>query len=179
MGCSDHRVLHFSLKISRPALTVKQISFRKVKSIDIDEFKSDLRQADVIAKPKATTEDLVKQYHQSLSSVLDVHAPLQKKTLVVRPHCPWFNQEIKAAKAKRRACERKWRHTQSNQDLLSLKLQKNRVNRLLMSAKVDYYTELIHRHKNNQSALFKTTKSLFGENSTTSLPPWDNQDMLN
>ena len=43
---------------------------------------------------------------------------------------------------------------------------------------MEYYTELIHRHKNNQSALFKTTKSLFGENSTTPLPPWDNHAKL-
>ena len=49
---------------------------------------------------------LAEQYHDTLSSILDQHAPLITKTIRVRPNTPWFNEDIKQAKSERRRRER-------------------------------------------------------------------------
>ena len=60
--------------------------------------------------PDALT-DLVSCYGSTMTSLLDKHAPLQKKTITVRPRVPWFNNEIEEAKRLRRRNEKIWRMT--------------------------------------------------------------------
>ena len=100
---SDHMVLHCELNVSRPSLTEKEISFRKIKDIDIERFKLDLMSTDIVSNPKDTACELAIQYNQTLSSLLDEHAPLQKKILLERPLCSLSSSDIKPAKARRRA----------------------------------------------------------------------------
>ena len=53
--------------------------------------------------------DRVKLYLSSLRSILDQHAPVQKKLLPIRPHSPWYTDEITQAKKERRRCEKQLR----------------------------------------------------------------------
>ena len=46
-------------------------------------------------------EDRVKLYLSSLRSILDQHAPVQKRLLPIRPHSPWYTDEITQAKKER------------------------------------------------------------------------------
>ena len=39
-------------------------------------------------------------------SLLELHAPLKKRTIVVRPASPWYTDEIITEKVKRRRLER-------------------------------------------------------------------------
>ena len=39
-------------------------------------------------------------------SLLELHAPLKKRTIVVRPASPWYTDEIRTEKVKRRRLER-------------------------------------------------------------------------
>ena len=41
--------------------------------------------------------------------MLDKHAPVSKKTVLLRPSNAWFNEDVQEAKRKRRRAERKWR----------------------------------------------------------------------
>ena len=50
-------------------------------------------------------EDWVKLYFSSLRSILDQHAPVQKRLLPIRPHSPWYTDEITQTKKARR-CEK-------------------------------------------------------------------------
>ena len=59
----------------------------------------------------AGDEDRVKLYFSSLRSILDQHAPVQKKMLPIRPHSPWYTDEITQAKKASRRCEKQWRDT--------------------------------------------------------------------
>ena len=49
-----------------------------------------------------------------LSSLLDKHAPLCKKTIKIRKRAPWYNSEIECDKRERRRLERKWRQSHNN-----------------------------------------------------------------
>jgi hypothetical protein len=50
---------------------------------------------------------LAKCYDDTLSDILDKHAPVKRKVMVVRPRVPWFTNNLRRLKAERRKLERK------------------------------------------------------------------------
>ena len=77
-------------------------------------------------------------YNSNLKSVLDKHAPLKTKVNVESPRVPWFNEEIKDAKRKRRKAEKKWRSSRQAADLASFKYRQNVVTRLMNKARQEH-----------------------------------------
>ena len=67
------------------------------------------------------TDHLAECYEATLASVIDRQAPLKSKVILERPRVPWFNNEIKEAKCKRRKAEQKWRRSKSTIDLDNFK----------------------------------------------------------
>ena len=95
---SDHCTVLSELTIRMPPTTVKEVCYRKTKAIDIESFKDDLRKLRLCQDPPDALIDLVSCYGLTMTSLLDKHAPLQKKTMTVCPRVPWFNNEVKEAK---------------------------------------------------------------------------------
>ncbi|KAK3752972.1 hypothetical protein QZH41_005129 [Actinostola sp. cb2023] len=85
----------------------KELQFRKLKKINLEAFKDDIAASDLCRLQSSTLEDLVKCYDDTLSSILDKHAPLQRKVVVVRPMVPWFSDDLKKLKSRRRKLEKK------------------------------------------------------------------------
>jgi hypothetical protein len=81
-------------------------SYRRINSIDIDQFCCNLDNSSLIQAPPGDLNDLVQLYNATLSGLLDKHAPLKTKT--VRESNPWFTPELKRLKAACRKAERKW-----------------------------------------------------------------------
>ena len=108
---SDHCTVLCDLTLRKPALAVKQVSYRKLKIIDISEFKIDLRESSLCRDAPQDLNKLVANYNSVCSGVMDKHAPIVKKTIVTQSRVPWFNDTIKAAKRERRKYERIWRTT--------------------------------------------------------------------
>ena len=69
-------MVFFSLKSIKPSLLEKTISYRKLKSIDLNSLQSDLTATDLCRNPPEVLEDLAKCYNSTLKVVLDKHAPL-------------------------------------------------------------------------------------------------------
>ena len=92
-----------NLVLRKPALSVKEVSYRKVKAIDINAFRKDLQQSDLLCCEAARElDDLVSCYNSICSGPLDKYAPVVKKTITTRPRAPRFNDTMKAAKRERR-----------------------------------------------------------------------------
>ncbi|XP_028399338.1 uncharacterized protein LOC114522790 [Dendronephthya gigantea] len=100
---SDHMPVHCNLLVNKPDLKRINISYRKIKSINVDAFRNDLSNSD-LCKNMLSMElnDLVDSYNDTLSSTLDRHAPVKCKTVIKRPTVPWFTEEVKLAKRARR-----------------------------------------------------------------------------
>ena len=81
------------------------ITFRPINKININTLYDDLA--------NSTLCELVNQYNETLSKLLDKHAPKQTKSVQVRPPSPWMSNEIIVAKRRRRYLERIWRRTRS------------------------------------------------------------------
>ena len=95
---SDHCTVLCNLSLLKPSLTVREISYRKLKAIRLEAFKDDLELSDPCRNTPQNLDDLVACYNSTLTSILDKHAPLITKTVTVRAQVPWFNDDIKNAK---------------------------------------------------------------------------------
>jgi hypothetical protein len=149
----------------------KVITYRKFKLINMEKFKDDIAKSDLCTNPSIQLDDLVSSYNNTLSSILDNHAPLIKKTVLARPHrVPWFSDEIKVAIRQRRKAERKWRISGLESHLKEFKTKKNYVIFLMNESRCKFYNSFVEKHRNNQRDLFRNSKQLLKQNSCGRLP---------
>ena len=99
---SDHYFVECSLSLPCPNSVIKELQYRKMKHLNLQAFKADITDSSLCNDPCSDLDDLAQSYDYTLSHILEKHAPIQKKVVVVRPRIPWFNEELKRIKAKRR-----------------------------------------------------------------------------
>ena len=175
---SDHCTVLSELTLRMPATTVEEICYRKTKAIDIESFKDDLRESRLCQNPPDEITDLVSCYGSTMTSLLDKHAPLQKKTITVRPRVPWFKNEIKEAKRLRRRYERIWRRTGLESDRVNFIKARNHTNHIIEQARRDYYFNLINENDCDQRKLLKTASALLGGSSQEKYPKHSDPTLL-
>ena len=158
---SDHGTALFSLKSIKPSLLEKTISYRKLKSIDLNSFQSDLAATDLCRNPPEALEDLA---DSTLKVVLDKHARLIIRSIKERPRVPCFNEEIKMAKRKRRKAEKRWWRTRLDSDLAAFKVKRNAATALMN-------TNFIEENSGDQKKLFAASNRLPNRGSADCLPP--------
>ena len=170
---SDHASVLCSLNSPKPGHVVKEISYRKLKSIDFDSLCSDLTKIGIVYERLFFNLcELTSSYNSTLSSLLDEQAPLKKeKTVISRQRVPWFNSsDIKGTITVRGKAERKWRNTNSQQDLRAFEVARNHTTYLFNSARRDYFCNLIAENSSNRRKLFRTTNSFLFEPTDVSFP---------
>ena len=103
-------IVHCSLLLEKPRPQRKEISYRKIHSVDVDCFINDTENSSLLKNYNTidNATDLYELYDVTLSSVLDSHAPL-KCVVIERPSAPWYTEDIRIEKGKRRRLERLWR----------------------------------------------------------------------
>ena len=115
---SDHFACFCSWNVCKPNTRRKLITYRKLRSIDHKGFGRDLIDSPLLSSSASnlSVSELSDRYQSVLSSVLEAHAPLQRKTISARPSAPWYNNEIASQKTLRRKLERRWRRTKLDTD---------------------------------------------------------------
>ena len=157
---SDHGCVRFRLHVKKPVYERKRISYRNLRSIDFDQFSVNLRESLLFLNLPDDLDCLVNRFNGVLRSLLDTHAPLKTKSIVMRPAAPWFSQEIMTQKRVRRRLERRWRRSKHFTDKDRFIDQCNVVSNLISNAKLEYYSGLIEDHRGDQRILFQTVDKL-------------------
>ena len=141
---SDHfTVIGVMSFLVRTGAYHKTISYRNLISIDLDAFRRDILNSDLIMCPADNVVDLANQYNNVCSSVLDKHAPLKSRHVSCRADNPWMSPSIIEAKQHRRYLERTWHHNSTLLDRSKLTRQTHFCTRVMSNAKCDYYTSII------------------------------------
>ena len=75
----------------------------------IIKFRQDLANSSLLSDSSdhADLDALVGAFDDTLSHLVDCHAPLKTRTITIRPHSPWYTDEIATEKRKRRSLERR------------------------------------------------------------------------
>ena len=168
----DHFAVTFNANVAKPAPIRKTVTFRKLRSIDVDTFKNELTESESLRScgEISDPEELVGTYTHVLNDLIEKHAPLRTKTITLRPTCPWFTEELHSAKHTRRKLERKWRNSGLAIDHEIYRTYCAEVNKKLQKTRETYLSEKLESCGRDQKTMFKITKTLLDGPSKVSLP---------
>ena len=101
--------------------------------------------------------------------MLDRHAPLITRPIIVRSNTPWHTTELLHAKRKLRQAERKWRLTklQVHRDIYTC--QHESYKQEIQWVKAKLYAKKIEEYARNSKALFKVMDFLMKRNNAPKL----------
>ena len=68
----------------------------------------DIKESSLIKDPPIDLNEYVNCYNNILKGILNRHAPVKERVVVLCPHAPWYNEDIERAKQERRQAERRW-----------------------------------------------------------------------
>ncbi|MCK5882742.1 MAG: hypothetical protein KAG61_03570, partial [Bacteriovoracaceae bacterium] len=168
----DHLALCCILDASKPPPIWKTVTYRKLRSINVIDFKKDLSVE--LARNNFLECDeidgIINIYNNSLKRVIDSHAPEIKKALILRPFAPWYTEELRNAKQKRRKLERRYRRTKLEVHKQIFRHQCCVVNKMVLRAKKDYFSKKVLECGHDQKALFGITNKLLNKTKKEILP---------
>ena len=174
---NDHYAIMCNININSWSSCRRVVSFRPLRNINVNDFNSDLIKLSHDGE-QHSVEDMVDVYNRDLTSLIDKHAPLQRKVISLRPHAPWYNDQLKEAKREKRRRERKWRRTKLEVHHQMYADQCQIYAKLLHSSKENHYTAKIMEAKGDPKALFKISKNMLGVKFTEKLPSHSCQHRL-
>ena len=157
---SDHLAVHCKLRLQKPPLERASIQYRKIRSIDIDSFNDDRKKSTLLSRSHNDLPSLLDEYENTLLKILDKYAPMKRRMITLRPSAPWYMDEIREEKKKRRRLERRWRSSRLCIDRQLYADQCKLVNNMLKLAKSSYYSSIISDNTSNQKILFNTVDKL-------------------
>ena len=98
---SDHAVVTTQLSVPRPVPTKILVNHRKLKAINLDAFKSSVCSSTITPLTIDACDivnELTDTYNSVLCNLMDFHAPCRSRYIILRPHAPWFDHSLRAAK---------------------------------------------------------------------------------
>ena len=170
---SDHIFISADLNInSASEQNTKSVTFRRFHKINSEQLKHDLLSSPLITNPEVNSTDLYQQYHETLSALLDKHAPPHKKTLSNHKNSTtkWLNENILSARQSKRLAERRWRKNPTPVNRSIFRRQINYCNKIIADAKNKFYTNSINSVKENPKKLWKELNNILHRNPVSTLP---------
>ena len=128
---SDHFAIHLNLNVGKPPPLREFVQYRKLKSVNHQQLDVHLQNAGLAHESGDDTNQLVTQYNDQFSQLLDKHAPMKKAKLVIKPRALWYTPSIAKAKRLRRKLERQWRKTKLTVHQQMFKEQRQQVSSLI------------------------------------------------
>jgi len=174
----DHLALFSALEISKPPKERKVVTYRKLRDINTNDLIDDLINTEIIQNKERPLEDLVNSYTSELSSIVDKHAPLKSKNLILRPNTEWYTDELRAAKRNRRKAERRMRKTNLTIHHQIFREACITTNQLLLQCKKDYFSNKISEIGHDQKQLHRLTNDLMGNKREVFLPEHEDDKLL-
>jgi hypothetical protein len=107
---------------------------------------------------------LWENFQTTFKYVADIHAPLQSRKVRNRK-APWLTDAIKKSMNRRDYLKKKAIKTNSTACHNAYKSLRNEINKKMMYAKRDYYTNCVDRNRNNTKQMWKHINQLVNKNS--------------
>ena len=154
---SDHFSVVADLKIPTDhSHTVPQtITYRKLKAINMEAFKADINNSDLIKNPKSNATERAQQYDSVLSTLVDFHAPLATKKISPKPPNPWMTPAILASNRHSRYLKRGWGRCTTALNRSRFSKQIHLWNKQMSKAKSAHYSKTIAEHSGDHRSLWQ------------------------
>ena len=110
---------------------------------------------ELINNPSKEPDTLYKQYHTTLSTLIDKHAPIHTKHTKAKYIPGWVNDTVIAAKETKSLFERIWRRNRSTFNRSQYMQKVHQYNRVCMQAKSQFLKEKIQDNHHNPQKLWR------------------------
>ena len=167
---SDHYAITFLIHSSKPSQAKKNISYRKLSSIDMDKFKVSVANS----LSNSTGIHSIETLNCSLSEQLNIFAPLKSLNITERYKHEWYDEECSNNRRHLRSFERKYRKSNTIKNLTSFRQLQCQHNHLLQK---NIQLQPSIDAGRDQKKLFKPANDLLGRNCKNQLP--NNETDLN
>ena len=169
---SDHFSVVANLQIpSIHSWTIPQIiKYRKLQSINMQAFKADIQNSDLIRYLKTNATELALQYDSVLHTLINLHTPLVTKKISIKPPNPWVIPAILASKRYRRYLECVYRRNSTTLNRSRLTRQTHLCNRQMSKAKSAHYSKIIAKHSGGYGSLWKAFNKILHRCPKTHFP---------
>ena len=107
---SDHFMITFNVEAEAVKNELKTITYRNLGLVNNQQFTEDLSDR-YNCRANTMFGEEISRYNMVMKELLDKHAPLVTKTIKVVPMAPWFDEEYKQLRKKRRKAERKFKRS--------------------------------------------------------------------
>lgn len=107
---SDNLAVHCKLKLKKPPAERREVRFRKLKSINLNNLREDLETSTVMMDVNTDLSCQIYVYEHELIRKLDTYAPEKHRMVTVRPLDSWHDDSVDVEK-KRKKLERRWRNS--------------------------------------------------------------------
>ena len=164
---SDHFLLSFSVECMAPRTYFKTITYRR--KVNNDEFGKALQ--DVLTNLHiGNFGETVKEYNDSLSTLVDNEAPKVTRKVKIVENAPWFDAEYKELRKERRRAEKKFKRTGIEADHEDFKELRKRTTWCAKEKRKQHYISQIKKADNKPKMLFNVVKTLMNAQRVTMLP---------
>lgn len=167
---SDHSTVMFDLPTVKPSLPKRCITYRDFKSLKLECLKNDIRCSALSQCTANTVDEQTDLYNNTLSNLIEKHAPLKTRTLTIRPLAPWYCNKIHAMRKAKRKAEKLWKKTKLT---IHRQIFANRrtdlTNQIKLSRK-NYFQNKIESSSDNQKVLFQCVDELLYKTKTAVMP---------
>ena len=157
---SDHAFIRFKTIMEKPEVQIKHISYRRLNDIDLELFKKDLRESKIMENQNKSVHKKAMIYDQVLRELLDKHAPMKEKQIKVMQGSPWYDQNLKDLKKKKRAAEKVWLQSGDVDSFEKFKRFRYEYICSCNHAKCDFYSKEILKCDGNQKKLYNLISRL-------------------
>uniref|UniRef100_A0A8W8MU22 Uncharacterized protein n=1 Tax=Magallana gigas TaxID=29159 RepID=A0A8W8MU22_MAGGI len=130
-----------SVILGKTEAHVKEITFRKWKNVDRCEFSKVITLE--IPNENSSISQIVDHYNTTIHKAVEKHAPLTKKSVLLRPDTKWYSEELRDAKRERRRAERLWRETRLGVHRQIFRDTSSKTAKLWYKTKQDYFPQKI------------------------------------
>ena len=113
-------------------------------------------------------------YDSTLSGLLQEHAPVKKCVATIRPAALWYDDQIRAKRAKRRRLERTWCKNKLTTNREMFVKQCKCVNTLISDSRMRFYADINKDNSSNPRVLFSTFEKRLHLKSAPKLPSHEN-----
>ena len=162
--------VHFKLDIVPPVSVSQEITYRKIADIDLGKWKAAVQSTFSTLPDVLSCDELLSLYNTKLKNLLDIHAPVVRKTLTIKTFSPLISDDIRREICRLRTYERLWRRTGLSVHRQMYKDQRTHVTSLIASAKQSYYNGKIVEGSSNNKTLFRIVDKLLHKEKPLTLP---------
>ena len=97
-----HFAIQFTLDSAKPRHSKKEITFHRHCAIPVPDLIQDIKSSSTLLCRSGVVDDLVEAYNSGVKFLINKYAPLQRKTITLRPNAPWYTEELRVGKHNRR-----------------------------------------------------------------------------